>query len=128
MCQTPLHIAAASTRGAECLEVLIREGADINPQSDDGRTPLHMTAIHGRFTRSKILMDNGNLDSWGYNAWCWDSLMSAGAVVDCKDQNGCTPLHIAALYGHELLSGTLLTAKADAGKRGFEGKPVFIKT
>jgi ankyrin repeat protein len=57
--QTPLHIAAASTRGAECLEVLIKEGADINPQSDDGRTPLHMTAIHGRFTRSKILMDNG---------------------------------------------------------------------
>ncbi|KAF4518750.1 hypothetical protein B566_EDAN006154 [Ephemera danica] len=110
---SPLHIAclngfsnicsAASTRGAECLEVLIKEGADINPQSDDGRTPLHMTAIHGRFTRSKILMDNG-------------------AIVDCKDQNGCTPLHIAALYGHELLSGTLLTAKADPGKKGFEGR------
>jgi ankyrin repeat protein len=46
--------------------------------------------------------------------------------VDCRDQNGCTPLHIAALYGHELLSGTLLAAKADPGKKGFEGEKIFI--
>ena len=57
--QTPLHIAAASTHGASCLEVLINVGADINLQSEDGRTPLHMTAIHGRFTRSKTLIDHG---------------------------------------------------------------------
>lgn len=57
--QTPLHIAAASTHGVYCLEELIKEGAAINQQSHDGRTPLHMTAIHGRFTRSKTLVDNG---------------------------------------------------------------------
>jgi len=38
-------------------------GADINVQSEDGRTPLHMTAIHGRFTRSKTLIDHGECDS-----------------------------------------------------------------
>jgi ankyrin repeat protein len=44
-----------------------------------------------------------------------------GAVVDSMDKNGCTALHIAALYGHELLSGTLLTFQADPSKRGYEG-------
>jgi hypothetical protein len=44
-----------------------------------------------------------------------------GAVVDSMDKNGCTALHIAALYGHELLSGTLLTFHADPSKSGYEG-------
>jgi ankyrin repeat protein len=60
--QTPLHIAAASTHGVGCLDVLIKVGADINVQSEDGRTPLHMTAIHGRFTRSKTLIDRGKFE------------------------------------------------------------------
>jgi hypothetical protein len=41
--------------------------------------------------------------------------------VDSVDKNGCTALHIAALYGHELLSGTLLAFQADPAKRGYEG-------
>lgn len=57
--QTPLHIAAASTGGVDCLLFLLEHNVDINKQSLDGRTPLHMTAIHGRFTRSKTLIDKG---------------------------------------------------------------------
>lgn len=57
--QTPLHIAAASTHGVDCLYFLLEQKVDINKQSNDGRTPLHMTAIHGRFTKSKILIDKG---------------------------------------------------------------------
>lgn len=59
--QTPLHIAAASTHGVDCLYFLLEQRIDINKQSSDGRTALHMTAIHGRFTRSKILIDKGEL-------------------------------------------------------------------
>lgn len=44
-----------------------------------------------------------------------------GAAVDSADKMGCTALHIAALYGHELLSGTLLNYGADASKPGFKG-------
>lgn len=100
--QTPLHIAAASTDGKECMEQLLLKGADINAQSDDGRTPLHMTCHYGRFTCSKILID-------------------AGAEVDKEDKNGCTALHIAALYGHDILTGTLLSVGADPRKPGYQG-------
>lgn len=29
------------------------------PQSRDGKSPLHLTAVHGRFTRSQTLIQNG---------------------------------------------------------------------
>lgn len=41
------------------MEQLLLKGADIDAQSDDGRTPLHMTCHYGRFTCSKILIDHG---------------------------------------------------------------------
>lgn len=31
-------------------------------QSKEGKSPLHMAAIHGRFTRSQILIQNGNTE------------------------------------------------------------------
>lgn len=61
-----------------------------------------MTAIHGRFSRSQAIIENG-------------------AEIDCEDKNGNTPLHIAARYGHELLINTLITNKADTAKRGIHG-------
>ncbi|KAK1797807.1 hypothetical protein P4O66_008163, partial [Electrophorus voltai] len=63
-------------------------------QSRDGKSPLHMTAVHGRFTRSQTLIQNGG-------------------EIDCVDKDGNTPLHIAARYGHELLINTLITSGAD---------------
>lgn len=39
-----------------------------------------------------------------------------GADIDCEDNNGNTPLHIAARYGHELLINTLITNGADTAK------------
>ncbi len=59
--QSPLHYSAAATHGAMCLELLINEGANVNLQSRDGRTPLHMTALHGRSTRAQSLIQNGML-------------------------------------------------------------------
>ncbi|XP_028130015.2 serine/threonine-protein phosphatase 6 regulatory ankyrin repeat subunit A-like isoform X1 [Diabrotica virgifera virgifera] len=101
--QTPLHIAAASTHGMDCLTFLLRHNVELDCQSLDGRTALHMTAIHGRFTRSKTLIDKG-------------------AQIDFADKNGCTPLHIAAQYGHDILANTLLTFGANPSKKGFEGR------
>uniref|UniRef100_S4RRT2 Ankyrin repeat domain 52 n=1 Tax=Petromyzon marinus TaxID=7757 RepID=S4RRT2_PETMA len=99
---TALHFAAASTHGAICLELLVNHHADVNAQSYDGKSPLHMTAIHGRFTRSQTLIQNGG-------------------EIDCGDKEGNTPLHIAARYGHELLINTLISNGADAARRGSHG-------
>ncbi|KAK7944761.1 hypothetical protein WMY93_000489 [Mugilogobius chulae] len=94
---TPLH-AAASSGMISVVKYLLDLGVD----SKDRKTPLHMTAIHGRFSRSQAIIENG-------------------AEIDCEDKNGNTPLHIAARYGHELLINTLITNRADTAKRGIHG-------
>ncbi|ENN75031.1 hypothetical protein YQE_08346, partial [Dendroctonus ponderosae] len=101
--QAPLHVAAASKDGVDCLAFLLENGVNINRCSNDGRTPLHMTAIHGRFTRSKTLIDHG-------------------ALIDVADKNGSTPLHIAAQYGHDILANTLLSFGASPTRKGYEGR------
>lgn len=63
-------------------------------QCHENKTPLHMTALHGRFTRAITLIEKG-------------------ADVDAVDKTGNTALHIAARYGHELLIDTLLSNRAN---------------
>jgi len=48
-------------QGEKCLAHLMELDANINLQAKDGRTPLHMTAINGRFTRAQMLLDRGAL-------------------------------------------------------------------
>uniref|UniRef100_A0A3Q2QDF2 Ankyrin repeat domain 52 n=1 Tax=Fundulus heteroclitus TaxID=8078 RepID=A0A3Q2QDF2_FUNHE len=72
------------------------------PVNKEGKSPLHMAAMQGRFTSSQILIQNGG-------------------EIDCLDVNGNTPLHIAARYGQELLTSTLLTNGAARGRQGIHG-------
>lgn len=92
--QSPLHLAAASPSADRCFDLLMQDpniASGINMRDEDNRTPLHMTAIYGRLSRSKALIDNH-------------------AEVNAIDDKGQTPLHIAAKHGHELLVGLLLSA------------------
>lgn len=80
-----------------------------------------MTAVHGRFTRSQTLIQNGEarpapvffsprtVDSCAASI----ELFMPGGEIDSVDKDGNTPLHIAARYGHELLINTLITSGAD---------------
>ena len=57
--QTALHYAAFSHHGALCMELLVKAGAPTNVQDNAGRTPLHVTAIHGFYLRTESLITHG---------------------------------------------------------------------
>lgn len=110
----------------ELLAVINWEDGQIKPekwlyvvQSRDGKSPLHMTAVHGRFTRSQTLIQNGESRPAPVFSRTVDScaasieLFTPGGEIDSVDKDGNTPLHIAARYGHELLINTLITSGAD---------------
>lgn len=90
-------------------------------QNKEGKSPLHIAAMHGRFTGSQILIQNGNLAVKNSVVLFIPNplqpkdafLCHAGGEVDCVDMYECTPLHVAAKYGQELLISTLLTNGAD---------------
>ena len=65
--------AAAMGGHTEIVKLLIDEGADVNAEGDDGRTPLHLTS-----KREQALL-----------------LISKGADVNAKDKDGYTPLMAA---------------------------------
>ena len=94
MGHTALHLAAAATHSEACLRMLLAEGAEVQTRACDGRTVLHLAAIHGRLTRVELLV-------------------KAGAKVDERDRQGRSALHIAAYHGHELLVAALVVHGAD---------------
>lgn len=87
-----------------------------------------MTAVHGRFTRSQTLIQNGQSRCAPFFPRTVDScaalieLLMPGGEIDSVDKDGNTPLHIAARYGHELLINTLITSGADCTRS--VGSPV----
>ena len=58
----PLHFAAGCKTGAFCLELLVSLNVDVNLASfTDGRTPMHVAALHGRTSCAQILSSNGKI-------------------------------------------------------------------
>jgi len=54
-----MHYAAGATYSDTILEVLANEKADVNGKCSDGRTPLHISAVHGRCSRARVLLNHG---------------------------------------------------------------------
>jgi serine/threonine-protein phosphatase 6 regulatory ankyrin repeat subunit A len=55
----PLHYTAGCKQGAFCLELLINLNIDVNMAGFDGRTAMHIAALHGRTACAEILFSNG---------------------------------------------------------------------
>ena len=79
-----LHIATQEENKIEIVELLLKNGADVNDRNKDGSTPLHFA------TQGDNKVD------------IVDLLLKNGAYIHSKNKDGWTPLHFAAKGKHHL--------------------------
>ena len=97
---TPLLLVAVYT-GPDCVELLLKRGADVNAVNKLGVTPLHRAATN--YEKAKLLVD-------------------AGANVKVTTKSGRTPLTLAAhKYGNSKTVKLLLDKGGDAKERNARG-------
>ncbi|KAJ3114030.1 hypothetical protein HDU96_002618 [Phlyctochytrium bullatum] len=124
---TPLGVAAQKGR-LECIEMLLKAGANVNAIDDCGFTAL-ISACHGKersLDAARLLIDRGanvNTSSPEYsplsaaanagNANLAKMLLEAGANVNWRNEEGETSLHCALKAASTATAVLLLDAGAD---------------
>jgi ankyrin repeat protein len=92
---TALHEAAWHGH-VEVVDVLLRAGANVIAQNQDGRLPLHEAASEGHVgVIEKLLVGS-----------------KGPLIVDARDSQGCTPLHVASRKGQVKAVMCLLSHRA----------------
>lgn len=104
----PLLLLAAENHHAEAVKLLLEFGADT-----EIRGAMEWTALH-----AAVATDKGRAEQ----AECVRLLLQAGAKTDEQDENGLTPLALAARNDDERVVMMLLEAGADPTLRS-KGKP-----
>ena len=84
------------------VEKYLDSGADVNEQRD-GTTLLHIAALNNRYLIAQ-------------------QLIAKGAMVNTKDKNGGTPLHVAGPLGHDKIVELLINNGAEMNSVILSGK------
>ncbi|XP_018122170.1 provisional ortholog of ankyrin repeat domain 52 L homeolog isoform X1 [Xenopus laevis] len=79
--ETPLHVAARIKDGEKVAEMLIKSGADINVEQENGETAMHISAQHGNLKMITALIEEGGEPTW-------------------QSKNQENPLHTAVRHCH----------------------------
>ncbi|MGH0158275.1 UNVERIFIED_CONTAM: hypothetical protein FKN15_040052 [Acipenser sinensis] len=79
--ETPLHIAARVKEGEKVAEMLLKSGADVNAEQENGETAMHIAARHGSLRMLQALIEEGG-------------------DLTCQSKAGENPLHIAVRHCH----------------------------
>lgn len=89
-----LYACEAGERSA-CVEILLRNGANVDQKDSHGRAALHLAVGRGDADTTRVLLE-------------------AGANPNVQDQDGVTPLNLARSYaGTGDIAALLLKAGAD---------------
>ncbi|XP_037033312.1 transient receptor potential channel pyrexia-like [Bradysia coprophila] len=114
VCNESLLHLAVRANAIECIELFVKEGADVNSLKPSGTNPIHLAADLGLSKSLKALLDaptaNPNvricfreqestalhLAADEGNVECVNLLLAKGADVKIKNHRGFTPLHLAA--------------------------------
>ena len=113
---TPLHWTA-HFGNIEVIPVLVKAGADVNAEMNDGWTPLHTAAWFDKSKVIRVLADNdADIEALTYNDWtplhiaviqkakkAIPALIKVGADKTAKDKNGRTPLDLAKEIKDEIM-------------------------
>lgn len=119
---------------------LIKKGADIFYETDQGVTPLIFAILNNNTEVAKILIDNGSdvnkqttlgetpllLAVKNENEEITEALIRAGADIDHSDRFDATSLHYASVYDYLQMTDMLLYYNASIDKKSVEGStPLF---
>ena len=122
---TPLYLAARYGR-VECIEALVRLGANVEQGKDNGTSPLHVAALQGFVDCVRLLLgygaDPNALIMSGDNAGatpiavaaknsqaeCIELLVKRGGNVATPLSDGTTPLYLAAQSGSQVCVDLLI--------------------
>lgn len=114
LCNESLLHLAVRANAIDCIELFIKEGADVNSLKPSGTNPIHLAADLGISESLKALLDAPTADSNiricfrekestalhlaadDGNAECVNLLLAKGADAKIKNHRGVTPLHLAA--------------------------------
>lgn len=135
--RTPLQ--EASRKGwIEGVKLLLDLGADVDACEEGDVTSLHIASRMGHTDVVKILLQH-RADPCGSKLSITSPLhetsslpitkmlLQAGAMVNHRDRNKCTPLHLQAYSGHPEIIQMLLDAGADPHSCDRKGRsPVFL--
>uniref|UniRef100_A0A8C3SWP2 Ankyrin repeat domain 35 n=1 Tax=Chelydra serpentina TaxID=8475 RepID=A0A8C3SWP2_CHESE len=130
--QSAFHLAASKGL-TECLTILLSHGAEVNEKNDDGSTALHLATIACQPQCVKVLLQVNTDRSFSScpaaSSGCASSVLllcDQEAFLDVTDNNGRTPLMIAAEGNHPAICCQLLQRGASGDLADKDQKTALI--